>query len=385
MKIIGMMSGTSGDGIDSALCLVEGAPPRLTAKVLHGITIPYDAQRRRRILDACHPDTGNVIHICELNFELGAFFAEAALAVNEGADLIASHGQTIWHNVDASGTVTSTLQIGAPALLAEKTGLTVISNFRERDVTAGGQGAPLTAYVDWLLLRHESKWRAVQNIGGMGNVTVLPPLNEPSAEPLAFDTGPGNALIDAAVLHLTDGALSYDKDGEMALAGTIDGGWLEELLDHPYYHRQPPKTTGREVFGSQMARELVQEGQQRGRSASDIVATLTAVTAGSIAMAYQQFVHVPIGEVVIGGGGSRNPALMSMIQQHLPSVPVTTHEALGIDSDYKEALVFAVLAYETWHNRPATLPSLTGAAHASVLGQITPGSNYESLIRATWR
>jgi anhydro-N-acetylmuramic acid kinase len=224
----------------------------------------------------------------------------------------------------------------------------------------------------------------VQNIGGMGNVTLLPPLSDAATEPLAFDTGPGNALIDIAVNHLTDGVLTYDRDGQMAAAGRVAGNWLEELLDHPYYRRKPPKTTGRELFGTEMALKLVAEGQAHGYTANDIVASLTALTTHSIAQTYRDFLPKQIDEVIIGGGGASNPALMQMLRDILDPTQVITHEAIGLSSDFKEALVFAVLAYETWHHRPGTLPAQTGASHPTVLGQITPGHNFANLIQQTW-
>jgi anhydro-N-acetylmuramic acid kinase len=224
----------------------------------------------------------------------------------------------------------------------------------------------------------------VQNIGGMGNVTLLPPLTVADREPLAFDTGPGNALIDMAVVKLTDNAQTYDIGGALARQGRIDEEWLEILLSHPYYHRQPPKTTGRELFGTDMAYKLVNEGLNRGLTPAEIVATVTTLTAQSIADAYRNFIDVKIDEIILGGGGRHNAALVGLLSELLAPVPVMTHEDIGIDSDFKEALVFAVLAYETWHNRPSTLSRLTGARHPTVLGQITPGANYADLSKRTW-
>jgi anhydro-N-acetylmuramic acid kinase len=254
----------------------------------------------------------------------------------------------------------STLQLTEAAILAERTGITTVSNFRPRDIAAGGQGAPLTSYADWLLLRHAERWRAVQNIGGIANVTFLPPLADADSAPLAFDTGPGNALIDAAVSLLTDGAQSYDHDGEMGARGQVDGDWLEELMAHPYYRRRPPKTTGRELFGVQMAQELVESGKARGLDGNSIVATISALTAASIADAYRRSAPAPVSEVVLGGGGGRNPFLVRLLLERLPGTKVMSHEDVGLDSKNKEALVFALLAYETWLPDPATiLPYMT--------------------------
>jgi anhydro-N-acetylmuramic acid kinase len=382
MRIIGLMSGTSADGIDAALCEITGAPPRLEAKILKGLTLPYDAATRQRILSACNSQTSHVDEICRLNFDLAEKFVEAIEQLGESADLIASHGQTIWHDINDTGRVTSTLQIASGAVLAEKTGITVINNFRERDVAAGGQGAPLTAYVDYLLLRHETKWRAIQNIGGMANVSFLPPLSDTTSPLLSFDTGLGNAWIDEVVYRGTQGRETYDKDGKYAAAGHVHGSALELLLDDPYYQRKPPKTTGREYFSNEHLNHIL-IGMNL-KKLRDSAATFTALTAHSIANAYHDFAPAPIEEVIVGGGGSRNSFLMQSLAKLLEPIPVMTHEDIGINSDYKEALVFAVLAYESWHNRPATLPSQTGARHASVLGQITPSDNFASLVTSTW-
>lgn len=391
MRIVGLMSGTSADGIDAALCEIEGAPPDIHARILHAISQPHPDEFRQRIFRACHPQESRVPEICQLNFDLAERFAEATLRLIEAAgmtpeqvDLIGSHGQTVWHRVGAEGSVTATLQLTEGAVLAERTGITTINNFRTRDIAAGGQGAPLTSYVDWLLLRHPHHWRAVQNIGGMGNVTFLPPLSDQHSPPVAFDTGPGNALIDGAVMLLTEGAMGYDVDGKLAGSGQIDEEWLAELDADPYYAQRPPKTTGREYFGSQMAAKLVEEGQQRQLSAESILATITTLTATSIARAYQQFAPAQIQELILGGGGYHNQTMVHLLRGMLPSVSILTHEDVGMDSDNKEALVFALLAHESWHARPGMLPALTGARHPVILGQITPGKNYVDLIRRTW-
>lgn len=391
MLIVGLMSGTSADGIDAALCEITGEPPHLQARIVHGIAYPYPDGFQARILTASQPDTGRVDELAKLHFAIAELFAKATLQViaesghkPENVDLIGSHGQTFWHNVEADGRVSATLQLTEAAILAERTGITTISNFRPRDIAAGGQGAPLTAYVDWLLLRHPTKWRAVQNIGGIGNVTFLPPLSDSTSQPMAFDTGPGNALIDSIMTLLTDGAQAYDQDAALAKRGRIDEEWLQELLAHPYYDIKPPKTTGRELFSKAMAKDLIEEGQRRGDDSASILATITTLTAQSIVDAYTRFAPARVEEVILGGGGRHNPVMVDLLQGILQPRPVLTHEDIGMDSDNKEALVFAVLAYETWHARPATLPALTGADHPVVLGQITPGENYVDLIRRTW-
>lgn len=388
MRIVGLMSGTSADAIDAALCTIDGQPPQLDAQITHAITYPYPDGFQARILAACND--GRVDELCALNVALGELFAEAALAVIAASgcqpheiDLIGSHGQTFWHAVTPDGVVTATLQLTEPAVIAERTTITTLSNFRSRDVAAGGQGAPLTGYADWLLLRHPTHWRAAQNIGGIGNVTFLPPMNDHESLPTAFDTGPGNALIDSATVYITGGRQAYDHDGLMALSGQLDEDWLQTLLGHPYYTLKPPKTTGRELFSARMARDLVDQGRERGLSDTSIIATLTALTAQSIADAYTQFAPAPIAEIILSGGGRNNPVICDLLQALVPGT-VLPSDAVGIDGNNKEALVFAVLAYESWHDRRGTLPSLTGARHGSVLGDITPGANYRDLIRRTW-
>ncbi|MFN8379015.1 MAG: anhydro-N-acetylmuramic acid kinase [Anaerolineae bacterium] len=385
LRVIGLISGTSADGIDVAWCEIDGAPPRLTARIVRGLTVPYSPDLRERVLRAMRPGGADAQALAVLNVEIGKAFAQAALQLDtSNADLIGSHGQTVWHQVEPDGHVTATLQIGEAAEIAEGTGLTVVNNLRARDIAAGGQGAPLVSYLDWLLLRHETRWRAVQNIGGIGNVTFLPPLNAPDAPLIGFDTGPGNALLDNLVGLMSNHRLHYDANGAWAAQGQADKGWLATLLDHPYFRQPPPKTTGRELFSLDMASQLWKEGQQRGLDEASILATVTALTAESICAAYRDFSPAPIGEAILAGGGRLNHTLVEMIRQRLDPVPVSLSDNSGMDGDFKEALLCAVLAYETWHNRVGCLPEQTGAAHASVLGQITPGRNYGPLIRRTW-
>jgi anhydro-N-acetylmuramic acid kinase len=391
MYIVGLISGTSADGIDAALCEISGAPPALSARIIAGLTHPFPDGMQARIQDAGTAERGRTDDLAALHFELGEMFAQAALKVIEQGgmqpgevDLIGSHGQNFWHNVTFKGDVTATLQLTEASIIAERTGITTLCNFRPRDVAAGGQGAPLTAYIDWLLLRHPEHWRAVQNIGGIANVTFLPPLSDTESLPLAFDTGPGNALIDSAVRILSDGKRSYDRHGLLARAGKPDVQWVKIRLSHPYITRKPPKSTGREVFGADMAEKLVKSARQRGMNVQDTVASLTYFTTESIAISYKRFAPQPVQEVILGGGGRHNPAIVAGLRESLAPAAILSHEDVGIDSDRKEALVFAVLAHETWHNRPGNLPSLTGAKHPVVLGQITPGANYEALIRRTW-
>ncbi|MEX1294533.1 MAG: anhydro-N-acetylmuramic acid kinase [Candidatus Limnocylindrales bacterium] len=380
MRVIGMISGTSADAIEAVCCQIDGAPPRLQIKVLLARTTPIPPDLQRRIHAAATIEGSDVESITLLDAELGERFAEAARSVahemglsSDHIDLIGSHGQTVWHAVRDDGSVAGSLQIGNGARVAERTGVTTVSDLRSRDIAAGGQGAPIVAYVDWLLSRHESRYRAVQNLGGIGNVAFLPPLADEATPPLAFDTGPANVLIDLLMTLITDGAASYDKDGAAAAAGTVDEPWVAELLTQPYFELAPPKTTGRELFSPAMARELLETGRKRGRSDADIVATVTAFSADSVADAYRRFLPRSPDEVIGAGGGTRNPVFMARLAAALPGTHVLTYEDLGYASQAKEAMAMAVLAYETWHGRPGTLPAFTGASHAVPMGAIHLG------------
>jgi anhydro-N-acetylmuramic acid kinase len=395
MKVIGLMSGTSADGVDAALVEICGQPPDLSVELLAFTCVPFDADQRARIFALFDPVTGSVDRICRMNFALGEWFAAAALRVIKEAHLttddvalIGSHGQRIYHAVGADAPVKSTLQIGEAAVIAARTGITTVSDFRVADVAAGGQGAPLVSYVDWLLLRHPTLVRAVQNIGGIANVTYLPS-GDARAGVLAFDTGPGNMLIDDAASRATAGAQTFDRGGGLAASGQVDDELLAELLDHPYLAQPPPKTTGREQFGVSFGAEVWARAKTRGLRDEDVVTTLTAFSAASIADAYRRFLPQMPDQVILGGGGADNPTLVAMLRQRLSPAHVTTHDALGLSikapltqarfTEAKEALAFAVLAYETIHGRPGNLPRCTGAARRVVLGKITPGSNFRQL------
>jgi anhydro-N-acetylmuramic acid kinase len=400
MWVIGLMSGTSADGIDAALCEFSGAPGAGFAWRLHKhITMPYADDLRDEVLACVRPEGGTVDRLCALNVRLGQAYAAAAIQVTHAAkmqmaqiDVIGCHGQTVWHMPGQA-----TLQLGEPAVIAEQTGANVVSNFRARDIAAGGQGAPLVAFVDALLLTHETKTRAAQNIGGIANVTYLPrteirdwrleerdwrleigdSLQSPISSlqsPFAFDTGPGNMLIDDAVRRLTNGAQQCDLDGAIAARGQVNSELFEELMDHPFLHAAPPKTTGREQFGAQFGEQVWRTAHSRRLCDEDVVATLTMFTAFSIAQAYQSFLPTMPDEVIVSGGGARNATLMRMLQQQLePRSKVLLSDEVGIPSEAKEALAFAVLAYETVHGRPSNLPTATGAKRAVVLGDVTFG------------
>jgi anhydro-N-acetylmuramic acid kinase len=398
MIVIGLMSGTSVDGIDAAVVRLEGAPPSLTWEVLGHSHRPFAPELRAEVFACFHPETGTVDRLCRLNIALGRAFGAAALdAVRDSrlsraeVDLIGSHGQTLWHDPPMNGELGSTLQLGEPAVIAEMTGVPVVSNFRTRDMAAGGQGAPLVPLADWLLLSHPIRTRAAQNIGGIANVTFLPPEAE-NTEPrrtrslekgclrgpsgsndgvIAFDTGPGNMLIDEAVRRATDGAWNYDRDGVLAAKGNVNESLLADWLAEPYFQQKPPRSTGRELFGTQRAAEYWSQASRRGLDPSDIIATLTALTVHSIEHAYRIFLPTFPDEVIVSGGGARNHTLMAMLAERLSPAYLTTSQDYGLDIEAKEAVAFAVLAYETWHKRSGNIPAATGASRAVMLGNIT--------------
>ena len=381
MLIVGLMSGTSLDGIDAALVEVEGTTEEtVSANLVRALTLPYDEPRREAIHAAIAAGTAEAL--CGLHADLGEWLAEAAIRVCAEAgvaldtvDAIGSHGQTVWHRPPSTERRGATLQLGDPATIAERTGVAVVSDFRTRDVAAGGQGAPLVPWVDRLLFSAPDRARALQNIGGIGNVTRVPPKG--SAEPaFAFDTGPGNALIDAAVELATDRRLTFDRDGVLAARGEVDGDLLAELLRHPYFAAAPPKSTGRETFGRPFVARLVEATRPEGdRDWLDLVATLTELTARTIADAYGRWV-LPKGvdEVVVTGGGARNPTLVGRLRTLLAPLPVVDGATLGIDPDAKEAVAFALLAWAHLHGIAANVPAATGAAGPRVLGSLTPGA-----------
>jgi anhydro-N-acetylmuramic acid kinase len=382
MLVIGLISGTSIDAIDAALVAIERVDDALQLDVRAFTMQPFDETLRERVRALLPPNTGTTADVCEVHVLLGAAFADAAAAVAQQAGValddvavIASHGQTVYHQV-APGAVRSTLQLGTPAVIAEQTGCTVVADFRPRDMAAGGEAAPLVPYLDQLLFTDNLFYRAIQNIGGIGNVTYL----SPQGAELAFDTGPGNVLIDEAVWLLTDGAASLDRDGRMAAAGRVDEVLLAEWLAHPFFHQPPPKSTGREQWGPSEARSYVAQAQQRGLSSEDTIATITALTARSIALAYDRYLP-RVDEMLVGGGGARNPTLMRMLQVVLGNVRVRPVDDLALSADAKEAVAFALLGYTTLHGWPNNVPAATGAIQPVVLGTITPGRLYRSLLK----
>lgn len=382
--IVGLMSGTSADGIDAVLASIRSTRTGLQAKIVAHVHRPFSRALRERILDvSLH---GTVAEICELNFILGELFADAAMRVIRKSGFsarqiaaIGSHGQTIHHLPNAR--TPSTLQIGEPAIIAERTGITTVADFRVRDMAAGGQGAPLVPYADWVLFTHRSHPRIIQNIGGIGNLTFLPP-GAGLQDVLAFDTGPGNMVVDGVVNALSHGSQTFDRNGQWAARGKVRESWVSELLRHPYLRRRPPKTTGREEFGQVFIERLLYDARKFRLRPEDIIASVTALTATSITDAYRRFVLPRLDsreagqlQIILGGGGAKNPVLRSMIQELVGHRQVFTHEDFGVANEAKEALAFALLTHETLLDRPSNVPSATGAKRAVVLGKIVPGAS----------
>lgn len=389
MRVIGVMSGTSVDGIDVAVC--DFAPDRLgpaqalTLRLVAYRERPYPEDLRRQVMEMCAGGVARLDDLTELNFTLGAAYATAIADTLEDTglsqddiDLVACHGQTIYHLTQA-GRARATMQIGEAAVIARRLGVTLVSDFRVADMAAGGQGAPLAPLLDALLLSSAERTRALQNIGGIGNVTFLPAGGELD-DAYAFDTGPGNSLIDYGARYFSGGAQRYDRDGQLARGGQVDERLAAEALAHPYFTLPPPKSTGRELFGDAFAAELIARGEARGLAPAQIMATLTALTARSIADAYQRFGPRRIDEVIVSGGGAHNATLMEMLSAAAPASRVALYDDFGLPADAKEAVLIALLGYEAIHGRTANLPRCTGALGPTTLGVITPGENYQDII-----
>lgn len=378
MYAVGLMSGTSLDGVDAVLCKIEGSKETTNIKMLAFDTFDIPQELKLKIKQACNPQTSSTDLVCSLNFELGYLFADSVKELCQKAhfalsdlDFIASHGQTIYHQpVSDSQHRRSTLQIGEAAIIAYECNCDVISNFRVMDMAAGGEGAPLVPYSEKVLYQKDNTCIALQNIGGIGNVTILPPTNS-ELPILAFDTGPGNMIIDEAMLQLYGKA--YDANGKIAATGTINQPMLDKLMAHPYILLAPKKTTGREMFGQAFTTSLLKQYQHLNKE--DILATLTMFTAKSISENYKHFLlpTYPINKVVIGGGGAYNETLMNFIKQELPTLEVVSQEQLGFSSAAKEAIAFVVMGNETLHRQPSNVESATGAKEAVILGNLTYG------------
>lgn len=381
MYVIGLISGTSADGIDAALVEVSGTGYTLALTYIAGLTHPYPAELQQKILAVCAGEPLSMEDLAGLDDAIATAFAAAAqrlITPQHPVDLIASHGQTVFHRPPrrhpAPLQLGYSLQLGRGDLIAQQMGIPTVSNFRKADIALGGEGAPLVPPVDACLLSHPERHRCVQNIGGIGNVAYLPPWSptkSPELPPvLAWDTGPGNSLIDIAVQRLSGGRQTYDAGGAWAAQGTPCHTLVEDWLSHPYFHQLPPKSTGRELFGWHYFEQCHQAAIAQGLSDADFLATLTEFTAASIAHSYRHFLPRLPDEVLLCGGGSHNQYLRQRLAHHLNGRPLLTTDAVGVPADYKEAIAFAILGYWRWQGVPGNLPSATGAAQAIPLGEI---------------
>ena len=378
-----MMSGTSADGIDVALVRISGAPPNLNARLLSHASVKYPPALRKEILRVAEQRPLIAGTLSQLNFRLGELFAGAAIAACRHfrvalskIALVGSHGQTIFHQgrpIPYFGSPTaSTLQIGEPSVIAARTGITTVGDFRPADIALRGQGAPLVPYADYLLYRHTKLGRISLNLGGIANITVLPRAAKPQ-QVLAFDTGPANMLIDALVAHFTQSRLRFDKNARLAMQGRSLPALLDDLLGDPYLKLAPPKSTGREYYGHAYLKMLFSLGRHYRASPNDLIRAATIFTALSVVDALNRFVlpTTRIQQLIVSGGGAHNPLILAQLAAALPGIEVLPSGRLGIPEDAKEALAFALLAYETFHQRPANLPSATGARGLAILGKIS--------------
>jgi anhydro-N-acetylmuramic acid kinase len=381
MKVIGLMSGTSGDGIDAVLVDIRGHGEALKVKMLAHLARPYSRSLQQRILEASLK--GTVGDVCHLNALLGELFAQAALRVTARAGfepsdvaLIGSHGQTIHHlpagtRETGVGLIRSTLQIAEPAVIAERTGIMTIAGFRPRDMAAGGEGAPLAPYAHYVLLSHPRRSRLIVNLGGISNVTYLPKGGKRD-DAAAFDTGPANMVLDALMQRLSEGRMPFDRGGKQAAKGTIHRELLAELMAHPFLKRRPPKSTGREEFGEHFTEQLLARQRAYRLRSEDLLATCAYWTAAAVGSA-RRWLREGIDEVVVGGGGVYNETVMRHLRTVFRNASVRTFDDVGWKSKAFEAIAFAVLAYQTVCGRPANLPRVTGARHPVLLGVIVPG------------
>lgn len=376
MYVIGLISGTSADGIDGAAVKISGQGYRISLDFLGGVTVPYSPALRSHILSAAAGNPLSLEDLAQLDDAIAQAFAAVAQQLEEqfgNADLIASHGQTVFHRPPQGPHLGYSLQLGRGEVIAALTGRPVVSSFRQADIAVGGHGAPLVPPVDACLLRHPTRSRCVQNIGGIGNVAYLPAgAVDPEHLPpiLGWDTGPGNTLIDIAVQQLSQGQLTYDADGAWAAQGTPCQALVQQWLTQPYFQAPPPKSTGRELFGWAYLELCRRDAQDYGLSDADFLATLTEFTAASIADSYRRFLPALPDEVLLCGGGSRNHFLRQRLQAHLGSTAILTTDAGGVPADYKEAIAFAVLGFWRWHGTISNLPTVTGAHQPQTLGSL---------------
>jgi anhydro-N-acetylmuramic acid kinase len=382
-RIIGIMSGTSLDAIDVAMVRIQKHGLSAAVKLEHFRSFPYPPKIRAVVHELFDPKRARIDDICRYDFILGEVFAAAVLRLLEetkikadSVDLVASAGQTIWHDPELSVVnpdvdwiekpiaTRSTFAIGQSAVIAERTGIITVGDLRVRDVAAGGQGAPLVPYFDWVLLRHKQRGRCIQNIGGIGNVTYIPPKAK-WEDVIAFDTGPGNMIIDELAWIATNGRQTYDVDGILAAGGRVHEKLLEKWMSDPYFSKSPPKTTGRELFGAQFARRIMKEA--KGIDIHDLIATATALTAESIARAYRDFIHPrgPVHEVLLAGGGAKNPTLVRMLDERMPKTKLLVYKA----SEAKEAMAMAMIANDSVVGLVTNVAGATGG-RPTVLGKI---------------
>src|SRR5277367_2710730 len=383
MLVLGLMSGTSADGIDAALARISGAPPQLDAKLLGHTSSRFPAALRQEILRIAEQQPIIAGELSQLNFRLGEVFAEAALAAcrhfrvsPHRVALIGSHGQTIFHQgepVPYLGRATSsTLQIGEPSVIAARTGITTVGDFRPADIALGGQGAPLVPYADYLLYRDAKLGRVSLNLGGIANVTVIPAAAKPE-QIVAFDTGPANMLIDALVAHFTHGRQRFDKAARLAQSGRSIPALLDDLMRDPYLKLAPPKSTGREYYGQPYLKKVLALGKKHHAKPNDVIRAATIFTAISAVDALNRFVlrKTRIDQLIVSGGGAKNPLLLVQLSAALNGVEILSSSSFGIPEDAKEAFAFALLAYESFHRRASNLPSATGAHAPAILGKIS--------------
>lgn len=383
--VIGLMSGTSADGIDAALVKISESGLRTSVQLIDFETYPYSKEVRELVLNASSPAKGSVDFICYLNFKLGNLFAGAVFNILKKANIekghvsfIGSHGQTISHLPEGLpeflDKLPSTLQIGEPCVIAERTGIKTVADFRARDVAAGGRGAPLAPFAHFLLFNSKKETRIVHNLGGISNLTFLPK-NGVIDDVIAFDTGPGNMLIDGIVSKLSHGEKQYDNHGEWAARGKSNNGLLLFMMEHPFLKKNPPKATGREDFGEIFLDKILLKAQQLNVPSDDLVTTVTEFTAESIILNYKEYIFkrdYP-AEAIFCGGGSHNNFLMDTIKKRLPDITISTTDKYGIPSDAVEAVAFAIMANETIHGNYSNLPSVTGASRKVITGKIVPG------------
>lgn len=379
--VIGLMSGTSADGIDAVLTEISGYGESMQVREADFLFLPFEESLRQRILKVAEGEFGGSHEICRLSQCLGRLYAKACLALCEKnnispdkIDLVGNHGQTVWHmpmeEEYLGQKITGTLQIGEDACIAEALGCPVIGDFRVRDMAAGGLGAPLVPYTEYLLYRRKDKTVALQNIGGIGNVTILPK-NGALSDVVAFDTGPGNMVIDALVRKYSNQELLFDAGGKIAASGRVSEELLNFLMKDPYLELCPPKTTGREYYGAAYVKQLIDFGKKQQLSMEDMIATATCFTAKAIAVGIERFSPEQPDVLVVGGGGSHNNTLLNFLQTEMPKTQVITNEQLGYSSDAKEAIAFAILANEALGERCNNVPTATGAKHPVVMGKIS--------------